>query len=73
MKKANKKLDLINDKAEKFDENVLLQNISPGHYCIPINDVQIPIQGTFIDKYKEQNKDKNKNIIDKYISHVIFV
>ena len=53
MKKANKKLDLINDKAEKFDENVLLQNISPGHYCIPINDVQIPIQGTFIDKCKE--------------------
>ena len=38
MKKASVKLDLENDMAEIFGSNVLLNETSSGHYCIPIRN-----------------------------------
>ena len=57
MKKANMKLDLVNDKAEIFGEEVTLQNTSSGHYCVPLKDIQVPIeQSYFSDKRLNDKK-----------------
>ena len=41
MKKAEMKLDVVNDKAKIFEKEVKLENASSGHYSIPLNEVTV--------------------------------
>ena len=43
MKKAEMKLDVVNDKAEIFGKEVKLENTSSGHYSIPLNEVTVSL------------------------------
>ena len=50
MKKADSKLDFVNDVIVMSSQKIQLQHTSNGHYCIPITPKQIPI-GTLSSKY----------------------
>ena len=43
MKKAEMKLDIVNDKAKIFGKEVKLENTSSGHYSIPLNEVTVSL------------------------------
>ena len=47
MKKAQLKLDLVNDCAEVFGKRVSLDHTSSGHYCLPIGKQQIEVGEVF--------------------------
>ena len=36
---AKIKLDLENDKTTIFGKDIILDNVTCGHYCIPFNDI----------------------------------
>ena len=44
MKKAEVKLDLVNDSAEIFGKHIPLNHTESGHYCIPLNKDVLPIE-----------------------------
>ena len=46
MKKAKVKLDLENDCASIFGTDVQLQSTSSGHYCVPINQINVSVEET---------------------------
>ena len=46
MKKAKVKLDLENDCASIFGKDVQLQCTSSGHYCVPIDQVNVSVEDT---------------------------
>jgi transposase InsO family protein len=46
MKKAKVKLDLENDCASIFGNDVQLQSTSSGHYCVPINQINVSVEET---------------------------
>ena len=50
MKKADSKLDFVNDVIVMSGQQIQLQHTSNGHYCIPITSKQIPI-GNLSSKY----------------------
>ena len=67
MKKASVKLDLENDMAEIFGSNVLLNETSSGHYCIPIRNEVAEAEGV-LESVNEvclgsSEKDKYKALV----------
>ena len=46
MKKAKMKLDLENDSASIFGKDVQLQCTSSGHYCVPIDQIDVKVEAT---------------------------
>ena len=47
MKKAKIKLDLVIDSAEILGKTVALNRTSSGHYCVPIDKNEIPVNDVF--------------------------
>ena len=59
MKKAKMKLDLENDSASIFGNEVQLQCTSSGHYCVPINQIKVNVEETAsVLVSTSQSKDK---------------
>lgn len=46
MKTAKMKLDLENDSASIFGKDVQLQCTSSGHYCVPIDQINVSVVDT---------------------------
>ena len=46
MKRAKMKLDLENDSASIFGKDVQLQCTSSGHYCVPIDQINVSVDAT---------------------------
>ena len=48
MKKVNMKPDMVNDKAEIYEQVVVLQNTSTVHYSVPLKEISVHIKDYFI-------------------------
>lgn len=64
MKKAQMKLDLVNDRAEIFGREVCLNHTSSGHYCVPVdedgeNEIEIVCA---VDLFEINEREKEKVI-----------
>ena len=64
MKKAKVKLDLENDCASIFGKDVQLQCTSSGHYCVPIDQVNVSVEDTKSALIATKSQDM-KEIIEK--------
>ena len=62
MKKAEMKLDVVNDEAEIFGKEVKLENTSSGHYSIPLNEVTVSLENCLFADRKMLD-DKKKKIV----------
>ena len=69
MKKAGMKLDLLNDKAEIFGREVLLQNTSSGHHSVPLNNVEVPIEQCLFSNCSALEKEKRIVKLHKQFAH----
>lgn len=64
MKKAEVKLDIANDSAEIFGEDVTLNITTSGHYCIPLNK-EVPVESIYAVKLAELTDDERHKTILK--------
>ena len=48
IKKAEIKLDVLNDKARIFGKEKYLENTSPGYYSIPLNEVTLSLNIVYL-------------------------
>ncbi|XP_057302644.1 uncharacterized protein LOC130636814 [Hydractinia symbiolongicarpus] len=61
MKKADMKLDLVNDTAEIFGTLVDLQNTTSGHYCVPLKEDEVCLSNSIL--INESFKEKEKKVV----------
>ena len=65
MKKAEVVLDLVDDRASIFGKTVDLQCTSSGHYSLPINKTEIPIQPNFHVLFSDQADSEKTKTVEK--------
>ena len=65
MKTAKVKLDLENDSASIFGKDVQLQCTSSGHYCLPIDQINVSVADTSSALIATQHSNEKYSIIDK--------
>ncbi|XP_057310466.1 uncharacterized protein LOC130648431 [Hydractinia symbiolongicarpus] len=61
MKKADMKLDLVNDTAEISGTLVDLQNTTSGHYCVPLKEDEVCLSNSIL--INESFKEKEKKVV----------
>ena len=70
MKKAEMKLDVVNDKAEIFGKEVNLENTSSGHYSIPLNEVTVSLERCLFTECRTLDEKKKKVVkLHKQLAH----
>lgn len=65
MKNAKVKLDLENDSASIFGKDVQLQCTSSGHYCVPIDQINVSVKDTTSALIATRQSNSKDEIIDK--------
>ena len=65
MKKAKVKLDLENDSASIFGKDVQLQCTSSGHYCVPIDQIDVSVEETASALIANQDSTERADLIEK--------
>ena len=64
MKRFGVKLDLENDTANIFGKRVELETTSSGHYCLPLKECIIPVEGVYL-AVGDKHPDEKKKVIQK--------
>ena len=63
MKRFGMTLDLVNDTASIFGKKVELDTTSSGHYCLPLRECVVPVEGVHLAVEDEDPSKKEKMIL----------
>ena len=64
MKRFGVKLDLETDTANIFGKKIELETTSSGHYCVPLRECVMPVEGVYL-AVGDKHPDEKKKVIQK--------